>query len=248
MTPAERAYLHLETGANVPYGRVIAAHQEFEKLLTEVAHDVSPTTDVRWLQVAVAEATRLRFRVTPDMSNDALTPTIAHAIVDAVAMGAEELAREAIAPPHFNFTALRATQHLAGFSAELGSIAIRNGSHGAELDDVVAANVSAVIPVSYVDYGSIEGRLEALNIHAKSRYFRLYDGIARRGIRCNFGTRIDIDTVRGAVGHRVAAYGAVTYLADGVAVECQVDDLDVFPPDADLPGVDDVYGILSGRR
>lgn len=238
------SYLHLEVNRGAPYGRVIEAEQDFHGILRGVAQEVAGRDPFVWLLDTVRETSHLRFRVTPDLSARDATPGLAESIVDAVSHGIESLAVSPEPPQHFSQQSLLLVQHLAGMRHELGHVAIMNGAHGATVNDGLVANLSRALAPCFSEYGSLEGTLEGVNIHHTSRYFRIYDVLTQRGVRCNYGTRIELDDIRKGVGRRVAVTGEIDYDSTGSPTLARADDLYVFPDDDDLPEFATLRGIL----
>jgi len=103
-------------------------------------------------------------------------------------------------------------------------------------------------------HGSIEGTVEAINVHQRTHYFSLYDSLTTTRVRCNFGAAISLDLVKGALRRRAVVYGLVGYRPSGrahdiavEAIDIAVEAIDILPEDADLPTAAQVRGIIPKR-
>lgn len=92
-------------------------------------------------------------------------------------------------------------------------------------------------------YGSVEGTLEGLNLHASARYFTIYELLRGRSVRCHFAERIDTADIVAALERRVSVYGQVKYRRDGAEHSVVAEELHVFPDDGDIPPFDSLRGI-----
>lgn len=245
VTEARAHYLHLDVGRRSPFATVVEAERDFQSIVSGVAHDLAGRDPFQWILENVFEERLLRFQITPDLTAKGANPELARDVVEAVAAGVEGLATSTNPPEHFSYDTLRAVQRLGSRRRELGHVAIRNGSHGGEIDGQLVLNLSEVLSPSFTEYGSIEGTLESLNIHKGNRYFRIYDVLTGRGVRCHFAKRIPIAEIRSAVDRRVAVGGEIDYRADGTPMECRAHDLSVFPPDSELPDFDSLRGLFN---
>jgi len=239
------AYLHLAVGRGSPLGAVIDAERDFHAIAKSVAHEVAGASPFDWILDQVMESDFLRFRITPDLSSKGADPLLAKEVVDAIAGGIEFLTENASPPDFYAYKSLEYVQRLASRRRQLGHVSILNGSRGAEIDGRLVVNLATALRPSFTEYGSIEGRLEGMNIHAKSRYFRIYDPLTNQGVRCHFGARIPLDSISAGIGRRVLVGGEIDYRADGSPQDCRAHDIYVFPSDDNLPDVRSMRGILS---
>jgi hypothetical protein len=201
---------------------------------------------VRWL---LAHATtdnviRLRLRAVPD--RDDVAASLMPQVVGAVAAGFTQIQQTATRPPFFNDTALERVADLSDLAHDLGQMRVVNGTIGTDLTQSAANNVRSLLGPSYSSIGSVEGWLQAVNLHERHT-FHVYDTLHNRRIRCEFGDRIPVPRVAEALGRgsRVTVYGTVRYRSDDEVESVLADELVEFPDDADLPSAYDVRGILD---
>ena len=56
-----------------------------------------------------------------------------------------------------------------------------------------------------------------------------------------------IDEIKDALGKRVSVYGLIRSREDGQKVSVEVEDMEVFPNETELPSIKDIIGILGGK-
>ena len=91
--------------------------------------------------------------------------------------------------------------------------------------------------------GSIEGVLEQINIYDGANVFIIYPEIGPTKVQCHFGSAL-IDKAISAVGERVSVSGTFKYKPEeNFPYVVDVDDIDIYPRDDELPTFDDLRGI-----
>lgn len=94
----------------------------------------------------------------------------------------------------------------------------------------------------YKDYGTIEGRLEAIQ-DREALKIRVRDAVLRQTVDCY----VPEDKLPDAFTNfrkRVEVSGLIHYRRNGVPVSIEVDAIASMPNDDELPSIDDVRGIL----
>jgi hypothetical protein len=169
--------------------------------------------------------------------------TAGRAVAGLIVEGLAQLERQAERPAHFSDKALEQARSLANLvSEQLPSIIVRNSEHEALLTKHVVANVDAILGAGRVSYGTVEGHLDALNIHERPS-FAVYDARTGRRVECHFGEQVTLDDVLRAVGKRVAVRGLMRVRPDRITVDAH--SLRVFPSEDDLPSPREVRGLLK---
>ncbi len=97
----------------------------------------------------------------------------------------------------------------------------------------------------YHDFGTIEGRLEAIQDASGSLKIRVKDFLYPRAINCIVPERM-IDHVLGSFRKRVEIEGRIHYRRDGTPISIEAQVIDVLPEDSELPTADEVRGIMAG--
>jgi len=104
-------------------------------------------------------------------------------------------------------------------------------------------DVDEIIGPRLERFGTVEGRLEGLLAHRR-RVFYIWESLTNRRVECVFGDRIPLDEVLAAFGRRVSARGLIRTRRTGEKLSVEARELYVFPPEEELPTVDEVVGIL----
>ena len=83
---------------------------------------------------------------------------------------------------------------------------ISNGEYRVEINDEFEKNIKQITGEGDISYGSLEGMLDAANIHGVARRFWIYPKIGPQKVRCDFlpGTK---DQIKAAMGHCVRVTG-----------------------------------------
>ena len=96
----------------------------------------------------------------------------------------------------------------------------------------------------YYDFGTIEGRLEAIIDQSGALRIRVKDFLYPRTINCVVPERL-IDKVLGNFRRRVEIEGRIHYRRDGTPINIEVQVIEELPEDDELPTADDVRGIMA---
>ncbi|MEX0589914.1 MAG: hypothetical protein WD207_02385 [Xanthobacteraceae bacterium] len=111
-----------------------------------------------------------------------------------------------------------------------------------ELTETVGAKVERALAVDEECEGSIEGMLEQINVHLGANIFHIYPEIGPRKVTCKFPPKLYDDAI-GAVGRRVEIFGVFHYrIGASFAHQVAVSQIEVFPPDSELPDWEDLRG------
>jgi hypothetical protein len=237
--------LHLD--GQVALRRLEEALDAWNDLLREVATDVVGATGRDAVRFVVTGAKAGSFDLTarPQPAKRAVPVAVMPRIAKTITSGLRTLERRATRPKHFNDTALLKVRDLGKLtSPETPAVKISNGTADPiALSSRLIANVEAVLAPEVTSIGGVEGKLEGLIIHGKSR-FLIFDPLTGRQVTCYFSERIPYDDVLRAFGRRVAVTGVIRSRRSGERVDIQATRLQVMQPDEELPSAADVLGIL----
>ena len=216
---------------------------ELHGLFRVVQDSVVPSGRIKWVVERISMASPLVVASRP-VSDDPSVPTPSLRLVStSISDGLKQLQQEATRPPFFTDDALEKTRDLVALVRKAeGALSVDSVS----LDEHVVANVNAMLGSVWSAIGSVEGRLESLNVHGGNRYFNVYDALTGARIKCDFAHRIPADEVGGAAEKRVVVHGEIRYREDGEIASVVARSMEVFPAEGELPGADDVLGILGG--
>jgi hypothetical protein len=96
----------------------------------------------------------------------------------------------------------------------------------------------------YRDYGTVEGRLEAIQEKRGSLQFRVRDSLLSIVVNCYFPENL-LPEVFKSFRKRVEVSGMIHYRKNGKPISIEATSIVQLPDDSELPTADDVRGILS---
>ena len=237
--------LHLD--GQVTLRRLGEAIDAWTDLLREVASDVVGETGREAVRFIVTEAKASSFDLAarPQPAKRNVPAAVMPRIAKTITSGLRMLERRATRPKHFTDTALLKVRDLGKLtSPETPVVKIGNGAAPIPLSSRLIANVEAVLAPEFKSIGTVEGKLEGLIIHGKTR-FLVFDPLTGRQVTCYFSERISYVEVLKAFGKRVAVTGIIRSRRSGERVDIQATQFYVMPPDEELPTTADVRGILK---
>src|SRR6202020_2944039 len=118
-----------------------------------------------------------------------------------IADGLRVLASEPRRPENFTDRALEQVRALANLSSDELPISIKNSGAPISITRRVAVHVDEILGPSRTSYGSVEGRLEAVQLHGREN-FSVYDPLSGARVECRFTEDVTIDDLRPAIGKR----------------------------------------------
>ena len=104
------------------------------------------------------------------------------------------------------------------------------------------AFIDDVLGEAFEEHGAVSGRVQTVSERGSIK-FVIYDSLTDKPIQCLIGED-QMEEAMHAFGHRAEVYGMVAYKKDGQARRIRVEEINVFPPDAELPSAKDVRGLL----
>lgn len=252
-TPASIHHLNRPLGfevevEGVPLPSLIKATQTFHQLVAEVATEVVGGKGlVRWVVTGVA-AGSVDFKLRPERVSRRIPQRAADAVPGIFVSGINALDAAPTRPEFFSVRALELARSLAEMvGRDVPRLTVRHGPHSANLSRHLAINVARVLigdENPYSEHGTVEGRLEALNVHA-ARVFSIWDPLTGQRIVCDFGYRIPSHVIGAAAERRVVVSGVIHYDLDGNIDRVVAQEIEVMPEQDELPTAEDLMGILS---
>jgi hypothetical protein len=237
--------LHLD--GQVTLRRLGEAIDAWTDLLREVASDVAgaPGRDAVRFIVTEAKAGSFDLAARPQPARRDIPIAVMPRIAKTITSGLRTLEKRATRPKHFTDAALLKVRDLGKLaSPETPVVKVGNGATPIPLSSRLIANVEAVLAPEVKSIGTIEGKLEGLIIHGKTR-FLVYDALTGRQVTCYVSERISYGDVLKAFGQRVAVTGMIRSRRSGERVDIQATQFYVMPTDEELPTAADVRGILK---
>jgi hypothetical protein len=153
------------------------------------------------------------------------------------------LERDGLTPPYLTDSGMnnaRSFVKLIGRDGVTG-YRIANTSESIVLTASASANIEQLLPTRYTTIGSVEGRLEAINLHGRKPRLIVYHAITRKAVTCNFDAS-DIEAAKSALGKRVVVAGDVEYNAKHEPLRIRGSSISEMPLDSDLPNVASMKG------
>lgn len=241
----ERPDLELEVGSGVEVElrHLVSASSTFSGLINEVAEAYTGVSrPVKWFVDVEPGSVRLPLRATPGA--DGVHAAAAHEVSTVIVDGLAHLEREPTRPPYFTDKALEQSKALANLLTDDLPLAVRNGAGRLPLTKQLLVNAEKALGMPREGIGTVEGRLEALNVH-EAKEFAVWSADGQR-VKCLFGRHLTLEDVLPAVGKRVAARGRIKTRPSGDRISVEVHELRIIGADPVL--ADEVLGIFEGRE
>ena len=243
--------LSLQLEGQVTLQRLGEALDAWTDLLQEVGRDVAGASSRDAVRYVITEARggSLSLGVRPQPGKKSVPVAVMPRIAKTLTAGIRSLEHRASRPKHFSDIALIKLRDLARLtSPETPSVKVSNGAGSSiTLSSRLVEHVEAVLAPELESIGTVEGRLEGLIIHGKSR-FLIFDPITGRQVVCFIGGRVEWQQVRDALGRRVAATGRIQSRRSGEKISIAASRFEVLLDDSELPSAADVLGILKAAK
>ena len=146
---------------------------------------------------------------------------IAHTLLK----GLDSLEHEAVTPEYISIEGMERVQRMVSLIGQNGATGFRVRADRDAVDLTVATgeNICKLLPVRRTSVGSVEGKLEGINLHKKLRVI-VYHGITNRAVTCDLGKEW-LDAAKAMLGQRVIAFGVLHKNINGETLKIIVDRL-----------------------
>ncbi len=238
-----RPDLELQIGSETPVElkQLVSVSEVFADLINDVAEAFTGRRKpVKWTVEVRKGSVRLPLKAEP--SSKEVRPSAMPEIASAIAHGIAQLEQEPVRPEYYTDQGLEYAKDLANLLSDDLPLSVRNGGERIPLTKQLLVNVDIVLGQSRSSFGSVEGRLEGLNIHG-AKQFRVYSSIDGKAITCNFGRNIELDDVLHAVGKNVMVRGVVKTSPRGERSSIEAHSIRVLG--ARVVTADEVFGIFE---
>ncbi len=112
-----------------------------------------------------------------------------------------------------------------------------------EIDSDFQRKIGDLLSIEDHAWGSVEGRLDKINVHANANTFEIYPIVGPPSIACHFPARLEHVAIT-SVKRWVTVLGQLTYKAlDKFPNKIEVSEIEVHPPVEDLPTLSDLKGV-----
>ncbi len=138
-----------------------------------------------------------------------------------------------------------------GISSTLGrhpttQVSISVGRRTVQIDDNFRKKIDDAVGPDEFSEGSISGTLEAINLHRGLR-FTVYPTIGPPKVTAVFHDKELREKVKTGIDHYVTVYGRLQYKNwDPFPHSIEAEDIDIHPPDSELPSMLDIQGMIPG--
>ncbi len=234
--------LTLEISENLSPDRFMAAARAFFGYIEEVGKSASPDgTPPQWV-VRLREGSQL-IGVDPGAT---VPVEVVKAVYARVNHGIARLASGDVDEAGLSEPALKHLKTLSEFAEGVRGkpVAMKLWvcKKPNQLEPTIAKIIREDWKADYNDFGTVEGRLEAIQDHGNLQ-LRIRDALLRQTVRCYIPDEMLKDAL-GNFRRRVEVHGNIHYRKNGAPISIEVSKIEPLPDDDDLPGIDDVRGIL----
>lgn len=232
-------------GDDISAEAFLEAARSLLDLLSEVGRSLSGREAISWRISGLSTGSaNLALQPTP-----ATDPAHAGRTISSTVVGLAEMDTGGARPPHFSDKALRSATKLGRLASTDGAaVAVRaSGGPAGERVQVLSGRLvehgrQMLRRPSPLEYGSVEGTLEALTIHGQDA-FSVYDAITGKRIEC-VCDRETLERAAEHLGKRVLVRGEIRRPGDGESKKVIVEGfrlLGIGP----LPQTEDVRGMFA---
>ena len=195
------------------FGLLVKSLEDIGRLLREVDRGVyGPKSRNQWI-VRSLKSSAPTITVQPDLNG--------REAAEAVGVGLRNLMTGVDHPPQY-FTEqvllnLQKMKRLFGGQSGATSITVwMNGQQTASIERDISQRVSRILNAGYHNFGSLEGTLEAINVHSMVTA-TIWDRVSRSPVRCSMPKyREWITRIKDLLEKRVTVTGDIHYFVNGI--------------------------------
>jgi hypothetical protein len=147
-------------------------------------------------------------------------------VADSFVTGFTDLELNAVTPPYLSEFGLRRAEELTRLIGRDGAQAFTftTRDRSISVTQKTTENLGKLLPIKRYSVGSVEGILEAINLHKKARVI-VYHAITNKGISCEFEPEMWMHFVKENLGKRVVVFGKLHKNANGDTLRVTVDQI-----------------------
>jgi hypothetical protein len=235
-------------GSKLSFDKCIKAQEQLAILLHEVDRTVAdqkrPAVD--WV-ISQVQGGSIHLTL-EGIPNDKVEPLQIAEVLKVVEAGMTNIVKMPERPRCFSDKALRSAKKLAKLvDKDVFMIQLGINYKRISLNQHIVANVDEIIGGKYKSFGTVEGILKAIDL-SRNPLFRVYDLLTNKSVRCYFDNQsTSMDMIKKALEQRVAISGLITSREDGDKISINVEDIEIFPQEYELPTITEMIGILGGE-
>jgi hypothetical protein len=228
--------------------QVSEAQKHFAIILHEIDRAMSSKSQrmIRWI---LSDAKSGSFTITVDgfPSTENIGVDYVLNTISALKDGLKLLSTGGVRPSQFSDPLLRSLKALAYISRDGLPVRIYNKKVGeASISREIALNVDKIIGITLKSYGSVEGELKAITLVNKPE-FKIISLLDNEAVECSFSLD-DLEIAKEALNKRVCVYGLILSKENGKKIRINVDEIEIFPSEDELPRISDFAGMWSNQE
>lgn len=234
--------LTLEIEADISPEQFISAARAFFSYVDEIVHALVPSGDIRLWRVRVREGSSL-LALDPFPSVDS---AIIQNVYKQIEDDTQKLLQGRLQESRQSEMALKHLGTLARLTDATGTgipIRLWVRRRPVQLNNEIARIIAQDRRAEYRDFGTVEGRLSAIQDNGSLR-LQVRDDWLKQTIRCYFPEE-KLQEAFSAFRHRVEISGVIRFRGDGTPISVEVETIEVLPDDEELPSAQDVRGLLK---
>ena len=195
------------------FGLLVKSLEDIGRLLREVDRGVyGPKSRNQWI-VRSLKSSAPTITVQPDLNG--------REAAEAVGVGLRNLMTGVDHPPQY-FTEqvllnLQKMKRLFGGQSGATSITVwMNGQQTASIERDISERISRILNAGYHNFGSLEGTLEAINVHGMLTV-TIWDRVSRSPVRCSMPKHREwVTRIKDLLEKRVTVTGDIHYFVNGI--------------------------------
>lgn len=239
-----------EISAQVFYQKVGAFLDMLRKIDQSMtaAGEAPSASSVKWVVESIRSGSPVVMTVRAKPREDKAQTVEADRIITAVTTGLKEIASPVPLrdlPPYFTFPVLEDLNGLARPGHDgVTEVTVSTPEQSILLTVEAGQNLDRFLRPVYEHTGTVEGMLQMVSVAGGKPRFSVRDRLSGRSIRCTV-PREHLQDVLGVFGRRVSVLGRVKTNERGDVLSIHMGSVEAFPPDDELPGIQDVAGAFD---
>jgi hypothetical protein len=223
-------------------------------MLESIEADLSPSdSHLKWVVVKASMRSPLTLTIGPQ-ANGRPTAQMGKRVVTTAVRGLKEIELSATLPDHFKEETLAAAQQLISTAEKDGARLTLSSGHRDQVTPTPQAlrHIEEIVATAriYLDYGTIEGRLETVSVRGRQHFF-VFETLTEQRVEC-LPQRDEFEKSLSLLGKRVAVSGRIRY-RNHKPTTIHVENLKVLRESSELPqprdiGPIDITGGLSSEE
>jgi len=211
-------------------------------------HDAAPTAAVTWVVESIRAESPVVMTLRADPATEDAKESLGARVIAVATAGLKALQSDRPLyqlPPYFTLPVLEAVHVLVRpVDDVVDRVTVITPEETVPLSAQADANVDRFLRPVFQHDGSVEGVLEMVSVAGQTPRFSVRDRLSGRPIRCTV-PRERLDDVLRVFGRRVAVHGRVRTNELGDVLSIRMEQLEAFPPEDELPSVDQVAGAID---